>query len=92
MDDLDAFAKTVTLPKATTKLSKHFFRHALVDTANAHMKCFASEIHTTVVVLGIFIAKVVRPMGILITECEAFDQKLSFINHNPLVNVFVRVL
>ena len=74
LDDLDAFAKTVTLPKATTKLSKHFFRYAMVDKDNAHMRCFASEVLTTVVVLGIFIAMVVRPMGILIKECEAFDE------------------
>ena len=53
--DIDAWKNTVRLPHNHTKLSNTFFVDRVKPNPNGHIKAFASEAMTVVLVLGFFI-------------------------------------
>ena len=55
------------LPRGLTRLSE-FFATRTVLRVNAHMRAFASEMLTAVVVLGVFIAAVIVDVAKTITD------------------------
>ena len=53
--DIDVWKNTVRLPRGSTKLSKKFFQDRIVQNFNGHIRAYASEVLTVVVVLGFFL-------------------------------------
>ena len=62
-EDIDLWCRDVHLPLSMTRLSKTFFRDRIVQRAGAHMRAFASEVLTAVVLLVFFVDCVVRPVA-----------------------------
>lgn len=70
---VDEFCNTVCVPSGWSKLTKSFFKDRVVENLDAHMKAFASEMLSAIVVLGIFVDAVVRPTGKLADHVACFD-------------------
>ena len=54
----------VKLPLGVTKISKRFWSDRIVDRPMSHIKAFASEMLTAIVLLGFFVDLVVKPRDI----------------------------
>ena len=63
--DLDAFAATAVIPRAHTRLQRHFFSKRVVHDAKKHIRAFAGEVLTALQVLGLFTSAVLAPSGAL---------------------------
>jgi hypothetical protein len=52
LEDIDELTSGVKLPLGVTKISKRFWSDRIVDRPMTHMKAFASEMLTAIVLLG----------------------------------------
>ena len=55
LDDIDEWKNGVVLPKGVTKLKPNFFRDRIVEAPGRHIRAFASEVLTCVMLLGVFV-------------------------------------
>jgi hypothetical protein len=62
--DLDEWFSLVVVPKGFTKLKKTFFQDRVVNNRKAHIRAFASELLTAIVLMGLFLDVVVAPLAI----------------------------
>jgi hypothetical protein len=60
-EDIDAWIAGVKIPKGMTKLKKTFFHDRTVFRVGSHIRAFASEVLTAIVLLGFFLDAVVKP-------------------------------
>ena len=61
---IDEWVQSLTMPKAYTKLKKTFFVDRFVPKPAAHIRAFAAEMLTAIVVLDMFLDIVIAPMNI----------------------------
>ena len=61
---IDEWVASITLPKGYTKLKKTFFVDRIVKKPTGHIRAFAAEMLTAIVVLDMFLEIVVAPMNI----------------------------
>ena len=88
LKDIDDWKNKVVLPRGLCRLTKDFFATRTVLRVNAHMRAFASEILTAVVVLGFFIDAVVVDVAKTITELSEYIDCFALLR--ILLNVFER--
>ena len=84
LEDLDSFAKKVTLPRSWSKLSKTFFQDRIVHQKTAHMRAFASEVSLAVDVLGLFVEMIIGPSecaAVLSAEITCFNHLKELLDH-----------
>ena len=53
--DIDSWKNTVRLPRGSTKLTRSFFQDRMVRNVRGHIRAYASEVLTVVLVLGFFL-------------------------------------
>ena len=68
LEHLDDFHMQVQWSDRRLRLGKHFFAKRVVQKATAHIKAFASEVLSAVVVLSAFFVIVLEPRGILVED------------------------
>ena len=73
LGDLDDFTSTVVLPRCTCKLRKDFWRTRIVNKPGKHIRAFASEMLTAIMVLGAFVDSVLAPQGSLPEHVKCFN-------------------
>ena len=73
MQNLDAFHKEVTIPRGFGKLTAHFFCERFVESPDSHLRSFAGETVLAIVIIGLFLKVVVKPMEILEQHVTCFD-------------------
>ena len=74
LQQLDEFARTVTLPKGHSKLPKSFFVDRVVAKPNKHMRGFAGEMLSVIHILGLYSDCVVKPTGSFPRHMLCFDK------------------
>ena len=62
--EIDEWVAAITLPKGYTKLRKTFFVDRIVTKPTGHIRAFAAEMLTAIVVLDMFLDIIVAPMNI----------------------------
>ena len=60
---LDEFQQAIKLPTSQTRLRRVFFQDRVARSQTAHIKAFAGEILTAIVVLGLFSKLILQPIG-----------------------------
>ena len=78
--DIDSFSNRVSHP-VDRKLTKTFFQDRIVVGDDRHMKCFASETLTAIVVIGMFVDMVLVPAHLLVSEVLCFKHLESMLFH-----------
>lgn len=73
LKQLDEFSASVRMPRRHHSLTKDFFARRVVNGDSHHIKAFASEVLTAVMILGLFIDAVLKPIGILTRHVQCFD-------------------
>ncbi len=71
--EVDTFYATLSVPSSSGKLSRTFFADRVVSAADGHIRAFASETILAVKVLVLFLAIVVKPLGMLEQHIECFE-------------------
>ena len=62
---IDAWVGGVQLPRGFAKLPATFFQDRVVDRAGAHIKAFAAECLTAIILPGFFIVSFAAPLNIV---------------------------
>ena len=62
-NNVDEWFANVKVPTGFTKLRHHFFRDRIVNKTDAHIRGFASEMLSCVVLMGLFLDVVVAPQS-----------------------------
>lgn len=70
---LDGFKTNVVFPKTNAQHARWTFEERMVDKRNAHIKAFASEVLSMVVVLNLWAQLTLKPTGHLLQEVECLE-------------------
>lgn len=64
IDSIDEWFSSVKVPAGFTKLKKTFFRNRVVNQRTSHIRAFANEMLSAIVIMGLFLDVVVVPLQI----------------------------
>ena len=88
IEDIDKWKNEVVLPRGLTKLRKTFFHDRIVKRRGAHIRAFAAEVLTAVVILGFFVDIVLAEVALAKPELQPYVDCFALLR--ILLNIFER--